>query len=157
MSEWLEIDPGVWVDENGEIVEGDTLSNTEIEWAANRYYHAKEQREGWEKTEKFLKSRLLLLCTDPRTVAGEWMVSRRQATRKVQDIESLHNWIEGAELRPGELRALAQAAKGYDPALLEDEGLKKQVEMLTRDVRNAPYVVVEPVKKGAPRGKTVVE
>lgn len=157
MAEWIEIEPGVWVDEEGEVVEGWTFDNSDLEWAAARYMNARQQREDWEKAEKFLKARLLNLTKgETNVVAGDYMISRRQAHRQVQNVDGFAQWAVGAELTEAEKFGLIEASKGWDPERVPSS-LAEALSNYTTVVANAPFVVVGPVKKAAPKRKSVVD
>ncbi len=123
-----------------------------LSYVAARLADAQAQRQGWEKAERALKQVFLREQGERRAQYGDVAVSIR-AGRELRkfDATAYRRDVEyGEEMSKEEFRALARAAKDFDPGLLEGFTLNL-VTQHTAYETSRPAVYVDRVRREAPK------
>ena len=122
-------------------------------WAAHQLMDAQDQIKAWERRAVLLKHELLNGQEERKAVYGEVAVSVRQNIRRELDTDAFREWLADAMPNEVELAALAFAAKSFDAHTeLMIGRLGEAIARNTREKPTQPFIVIERVRRVAPRG-----
>jgi hypothetical protein len=142
-------------DETGEIEEAPPGASDLVGLLASRVDGATRQRKEWEAAERGYKRALMAKMEDTRLAFEErgLTASKRQGSRKVQDLEKIRNYLADVlgDMTQEELLDVLGAVKAWDPDAISNDIIRRTIERHIEKVPTAEYVIVSVMKTVAPR------
>lgn len=149
VNDW-EIDP-----ETGDIL-ADIPRDYKAQMAAYALAEADQQIDEWKKYRAIAAAALKVNQETKIAEYGDIKVSIRQQTNRVQDVTAIKQWVLETELTRQDLleMVIATQAGNYRAAWKVDvlpEAIRDAINDATHERSGEPFVVVEKLRKQAPR------
>lgn len=153
MSDYLEIEPGLIVSDDGEIIESAHQNDT-LAFVARRRHEAHVQEKDWHDFKRVLDAVLMRQQSEKRTAYGDTVVTVQGGTYQTFDRVGFAAFLSQIELTRDELLALAGAATGFAREDMPDATHDIYDESVTTKEKR-PWVLSSVARRPAPHPKVV--
>lgn len=148
MSDFIEVEPGLVIDDNGEIIESAGIDDA-VKFLAARRHEAKQQLKAYERYIDDLDRVLLRYQKDRKLAYGDVVISVRGGTYRKTDTTKLADVLGVMAVEFDDLMALVAAATGFRrddvPEILRDA-----YDDCTATLEKRPWIESDIARKPAP-------
>lgn len=145
MSDYIELEPGLVIDSDGEIVESASIDDA-MKFLAARRHEAKQQLKAYERYIEDLDRVLLRHQKERKLAYGDVVISVRGGTYRKTDTESFAQLVGSMPVEFDDMVALVAAATGFKRELVP-ESLRDAYDECTATLEKRPWIESEVARK----------
>ena len=148
MSDYIEVEPGLVIDSEGEIIESASIDDA-MKFLAARRHEAKQQLKAYEHYIDDLDRVLLRYQKDRKLAYGDVVISVRGGTYRKTDAQKFADMLSAMAVEFDDLMGLVAAATGFKrddvPEILRDA-----YDDCTATLEKRPWIESDVARKPAP-------
>ena len=148
MSDYIEVEPGLVIDSEGEIIESASIDDA-MKFLAARRHEAKQQLKAYEHYIEDLDRVLLRYQKDRKLAYGDVVISVRGGTYRKTNTDAFAELVATMPLEFAEMVALVASATGFKRELVP-EILRDAYDECTATLEKRPWIESDVARKPAP-------